>query len=161
MLIVSKLILQLKMITNNINKDSDDIGSSCGGNGGSTNNKKNLKEFVHLEDKILIKHSIGVNSDNYLLKKSNNKKLQFSLFKLNNIFYVNINSEHIIDYRKFTCIQKITTKNNDLIVKNSYIGELIIPNCDIDLIQKSLVIMSDWMKKKKTWYNDIIYWIFN
>lgn len=120
-----------------------------------------ITEFIETDGKILIKHFNGVNTDNYILKKSSGKRLQFSLFKLNGIYYVNINGEHIIDYRKFINIQSIinNSENNSICIKNIYIGKLTIQECDTELFQKALEIMAKWIKQRKTWYSELLYWI--
>jgi hypothetical protein len=67
----------------------------------------------------------------------------------------------ILDYKKFINIQSIMTHNNDIKIKNIFIGELILQNCDVDIIQKSLSIMAEWIKRKSWWLSDLMYYFFN
>ena len=126
------------------------------------NNKGDITtEFKECDGKILVKHFAGINTDNFVIKKFNGKKLEFSFFKLNGVYYININGQHIIDYKKFINIQSIMTHNNDIKIKNIFIGELILQNCDVDIIQKSLSIMAEWIKRKSWWLSDLMYYFFN
>lgn len=121
-------------------------------------NKTNVQRET---DKIIIRHFSGINTENFQLKKANGKKIQFNIFKLNGIYYVNINGEHMMDYRKFINIQSIINDNDDVKIQNVYIGEIKIENCDIDLVKKALVVMAEWMKKNVSWLNYIMYIIFH
>lgn len=118
-------------------------------------------EFKECDGKILVKHFSGINSENFIVKKKNGKKLEFSFCKLNGIYYININGHHMIDYKKFTNIQSIITCENDVKISNIYIGDILLQNCDVDIVHKSLLVMNDWIKSKTKWYNDILYYIFN
>jgi hypothetical protein len=135
-------------------------------------------EFKECDGRLIIKQYAGVNTDNFVIKKMDGKKLSFSFFKINGIHYININGEHIIDYRKFTNIQQIskveetipktsedgqseTIKINSIKVKNGFIGDLMIHNCDPEMFQKALNIMSKYMKNKNSYYSDFIYFMFN
>lgn len=121
----------------------------------------NVTEFKESDGKILIKHFSGTNTDNFIIKKFNGKRLDFCFFKLNGIFYININGCHIIDYKNFIHIQHISQKEQNVSIKNSYIGEIILIDCDVDMVHKALTIMSDWIKSKQSMLNDIIYYVFN
>lgn len=132
-------------------------------------------EFKECEGRLIIKQYAGVNTDNFVIKKMDGKKIGFSFFKINGIHYININGEHIIDYRKFTNIQQISrieeiieSKNeteertiSSIKVKNGFIGDLIIHNCDPEMFQKALNIMSKYMKNKNSYYSDFIYFMMN
>jgi uncharacterized protein YlaI len=131
-------------------------------------NKKGIDttEFKECEDRLIIKQYSGVNSDNFVIKKMDGKKLSFSFFKINGIYYVNINGDHIIDYRRFINIQQISkSKEGDheiLKVKNGYIGDITLYNCDPEIFKKALDIMATYMKNKnKGIVNDLIYFIFH
>ena len=52
-------------------------------------------EFKESDGKLIVKQFSGTNTDNFIIKKFNNKRLEFSVFKLNGIYYININSFHI------------------------------------------------------------------
>jgi len=118
-----------------------------------TNTKEKLGE-------IIFKQYSGLNTENFVFRKTNDKNLHISLFKLNGIYYININGEHIIDYKRFKNIQCISQIENHVLIKNSYIGQLKISNCDIDLFKKSLFVLAEWMKKKTSFVNDFFYYLF-
>ena len=126
-------------------------------------------EFKECEGKLIIKQYSGINSDNFVIKKYNGKKINFSFFKLNGIYYVNINGEHIIDYKRFINIQQIskiepTLENpieNAIKIKNGYIGDIIIYNCDPEIFQKTLSVMASYMKNKNSYMSDFIYFAFH
>lgn len=126
------------------------------------NNKNgNVTEFKESDGKIIVKQFSGTNTENFIIKKFNGKRLEFSFFKLNNVYYVNINGYHIIDYKHFINIQHITKVEEDVKIKNHYIGEILIKDCDIDIVHRALTIMSDWIKSKQNTINDIMYYIFH
>lgn len=127
------------------------------------NNKgQKTTEFKEYEGKLIIKQYTGINSENFVIKKFDGKKISFSFFKLNGIYYVNINGEHVIDYRKFINIQQISKIDNDSIkLKNLYIGEIIIHNCDPEMFYKALSTMYDYMKIKSNYISDFMYFIFH
>ena len=55
----------------------------------------------------------------------------------------------------------ILLKDQNVSIKNSFIGEFILLDCDVDMIYKALTVMSDWIKTKKSIFNDLVYYIFN
>lgn len=118
-----------------------------------------IAEFKELDGKILIKQFSGINTDNFVLKKYNDIRFEFSFFKLNGIYYINLCGHHIIDYKKFIHIQKISQVDQNVIIKNAYFGDILIPYCDIDLVKKALVVMNKWMKSKSSIFKDILYYI--
>lgn len=118
-------------------------------------------EFKESDGKMLVKHFSGTNTDNFIIKKFNNKRLEFSFFKLNGIYYININSYHIIDYKRFINIEHITKEDENVKIKNPFIGDILLLNCDVDIVYKALQIMADWMKNKKSIFRDIIYFLFH
>jgi hypothetical protein len=119
-------------------------------------------EFKECEGHLIIKHFTGINTDNFIIKKLDGKKLCFSFFKVNGVHYVNINGEHIIDYKRFTSIQFITKLSDSSIkIINTFIGELILENCDTEMFQKALSIMSKHMKGKSSYFGDLMYLLFN
>ena len=126
-------------------------------------NSKNgdVTEFKESDGKIIVKQFSGTNTENFIIKKFNGKRLEFSFFKLNNIYYININGHHIIDYKHFINIQHITKIEEDVKIKNPYIGEILLKDCDIDIVHRALTIMSDWIKSKQNTINDIMYYIFH
>ena len=100
-------------------------------------------------------------TDNFIIKKFNNKRLEFSFFKLNGIYYININSFHIIDYKRFINIEHITKEDENVRIKNPFIGDILLLNCDVDIVYKALRIMADWMKNKKSIFRDFLYFLFH
>lgn len=118
-------------------------------------------EFKESDGKLLVKHFSGTNTDNFIIKKFNNKRLEFSFFKLNGIYYININSYHIIDYKRFINIDHIIKEDDNVRIKNFYIGDILLLNCDVDIVYKALQIMADWMKSKKSIFRDILYFLFH
>jgi len=117
--------------------------------------------FKESDDKIITTHFTGKNTDNFIIKKNDGKKLEFSFFKLNGIYYINLNGHHIIDYKKFVIIQQITRINSDVKLKNAFIGDIILQDCDIDIVHKALQVMDNWMKNKKSFFFDLLYHLFN
>ena len=130
------------------------IDSHSGKNG-------DITELKESDGKIMIKHFCGTNTDNFIIKKFNGKKLEFCFFKLNGIYYININGCHIFDYKNFIHIQHISQKEENVSIKNSFIGEFMLLDCDVDMVYKALTIMAEWIKTKKSIINDLVYYIFN
>ncbi len=122
-------------------------------------------EFKETDGKMIIKQFAGVSTDNFIVKKYNGRKLEFSFFKLNGVYYVSLNGQHIVDYRKFVHIQYVSNiisgDCTDVKLKNPYFGEIVLTNCDAEVMQKSLEVMSNWMKSKRWWFSDIVYYIFS
>lgn len=120
---------------------------------------EDITEFKETDGKIVIKHFTGLNTDNYILKKQN-KKLEFSFFKINGIYYINLNGNHIIDYKKFANgIQQISNLENHVIIRNLYFGEILLSDCDTEIVYKALKIMKDWMKERTSLLKNIWYYI--
>ena len=120
-----------------------------------------ITEFKECDGKILIKQFSGLNTDNFIIKKFNGKRLEFSFFKLNGVYYININGCHIIDYKHFIDILHISKDESNVKIKNRSIGDMILIDCDVDIVHKSLTVMSDWMKSKQNTFNDFMYYIFH
>jgi hypothetical protein len=118
-------------------------------------------EFKESDGKLIVKQFSGTNTDNFIIKKFNNKRLEFSFFKLNGIYYININSFHIIDYKRFINIEHITKEDENVRIKNPFIGDILLLNCDVDIVYKALRIMADWMKNKKSIFRDFLYFLFH
>lgn len=118
-------------------------------------------EFKECDGKILIKHFSGLNCENFVVKKYNGKKLEFSLFKLNGVYYVNLNGHHIIDYKKFVNIQYITNSGEDVKMRNPFFGEIVLKGCDVEVVQKAMTVMASEMKKRSSWFSEVLYLIFH
>ena len=112
--------------------------------------------------KIFIKQYSGVNTDNFVISKSDGKKISFSFFIMNSIYYINLNGEHIMDYHKFMNIKKFSYNviDNSLKIHNHHFGTIIIPNCDVDIFKKALSEMVNWMKNKTSLFSNFLYYIF-
>jgi len=118
-------------------------------------------EFKESDGKLLVKQFSGINTENFIIKKFNNKRLEFSFFKLNGIYYININGFHIIDYKRFINIEHIIKEDENVKIKNPLIGDILLLNCDVDIVYKALQIMADWMKSKKSIVRDFLYFLFH
>jgi hypothetical protein len=126
-----------------------------------TSKNGDITEFKECDGKILIKQFSGLNTDNFVIKKFNGKRFEFSFFRLNGVYYVNINGCHIIDYKHFINIQHISKVDEDVKIKNPYIGEIRLINCDVDMVHKGLTVMSDWMKSKQNVFSELMYYMFH
>lgn len=113
------------------------------------------------ESRILIKYFTGLNTNNWILKKYNGHRIEFSFFKINGILYINLNNYHIIDYRKFIKLSSIIQKEETVIIKNNYIGEISLDNCDTDLFKHALKIMNDWQQQNISLWSYFSYFIFS
>lgn len=124
-------------------------------------------ELKENDGKLIIKQYSGINSDNFVIKKFDGKKLSFSFFKINGIHYISINGDHIIDYKRFINIQQVSKVEIDaetqvptIKIKNGYIGDILIYNCDTEIFQKALNIMSKYMKNKHSYITDFMHFMF-
>lgn len=120
-----------------------------------------ITEFKECDGKILVKHFSGLNTENFIIKKFNGKRLEFSFFKLNSVYYININGYHIVDYNHFINIQHISKVDENVKIKNTSIGDILLIDCDIDMLYKALTVMTDWMKSKQNVFSEIMYYIFH
>lgn len=133
-----------------------------------TKNKhgEDTTELKQNDGRFIIQQYSGLNTDNFVIKKIDGQRLNFSFFKINGIYYVNINGEHIIDYKRFINIQQISMVEveqfkTSIKIRNGSIGDLIIHNCDAEMFLKSLNIMQKHMKNKSSYYNDFMYLMFH
>jgi hypothetical protein len=120
-----------------------------------------ITEFKESDGKILVKHFSGLNTDNFIIKKFNGKRLEFSFFKINGVYYININGYHIVDYKHFINIQHVSKIDENVKIKNISIGDILLIDCDIDMFYKALTIMSEWMKVKQSIFSELMYYIFH
>lgn len=123
---------------------------------------ENILLLTEHSDKVIIQQYTGRNTENFKLM-SNNCTLTLSIFKLNHIWYININGHNILDYKQFIRFQRIETQNDNIKIYNSYIGDLVIKNCNICLFQKGIKIVSNWMKQNHSTsiWNDFLYFFFH
>ena len=123
-----------------------------------------ISKIVSFDDhgKLIIKQYTGINTDNFLITKHDGKRISFSFFTMNGIYYINLNGEHVMDYNKFIRIKKISYNTNDNILKisHTHFGDIYIQNCDVIVFKKALHEMNVWMKNKKSILSNILYYIF-
>lgn len=126
----------------------------------SFKNKKgdDTTEFQECDGRMIIKQYSGINTENFVVKKMDGKQLKFSFFKINGIHYIDINGEHIIDYKRFVHIQQISNvKDLDGVkIKNSIVGDIVIHNCDTEIFRKSLDVMQRHMKIKSNFFSEFV-----
>jgi hypothetical protein len=124
---------------------------------------ENILLLTEKSDKIIIQQYSGRNTENFKLITTKHT-LILSLFKLNRVWYININGYNILDYKQFVRFHKIETSNENTIkIYNNYTGDLSIPNCNIALFQKGIKIISNWMKYShpNSLWNDFMYFFFH
>ena len=110
---------------------------------------------------MLVNRYSGTNTDCFILTKWNDKKLKLSITKINGIYYLMINGEHMADYRKFTNIDSISQIGEDVLLKNPYLGDITIRDCDTDIVKKGLEIVERFMGKKSWWVYDVLYYVLH
>ena len=132
-------------------------------NGESSTQLQSIENDKHKHKKLIIKQYCGVNTDNFIISKIDGKKLIFGIFTINGIYYINLNGEHIIDYNKFIHINKISynAEQNCLKITNNNFGEIYISNCDLDIFNKAMIEISNYMKHKTSLLSNIFYYIFS
>lgn len=125
----------------------------------------NIYELTDTDDnKIIIKHYSGINTDNYEIKRVNDNemKLWFTFSKINNIIYVIINNEHMIEYKKFIRIEQISAINEyDTKIRIRDIGDIKLKNCTSDMVKKALEIMEGYYSKRRSYIRDLMDIIFS
>ena len=132
---------------------------------GVTSSGDTISKIRSFDDngKIFIKQYSGVNTDNFVISKADGKKVSFSFFTTNGIYYINLNCEHIMDYNKFINIKKFSynTTENYLKISNNHFGDIYVHNCDVDIFKKALIEMASWMKNKTSFVSNLLYYIFS
>jgi hypothetical protein len=132
---------------------------------GVTSSGDTISKIRSFDDngKIFIKQYSGVNTDNFVISKADGKKVSFSFFTTNGIYYINLNGEHIMDYNKFINIKKFSynTTENYLKISNNHFGDIYVHNCDVDIFKKALIEMASWMKNKTSFVSNLLYYIFS
>jgi len=135
-----------------------------------SNKGEDITEFKETDGKLVVKHFLGLNTDNYVLKKSDGKNLSFSFFKINGIYYINLNGCHIIDYKKFISgIKQISDESetdkevkntfNNVVLKHAYFGQIKLRNCDVEMCYKAITLMKESMKGKITFWKNVYYYL--
>lgn len=122
-----------------------------------------VTESREREGKVLIKQYSGINSDNFIVRKhDSDTQIKFSFFKLNGIRYVNINGEHILDYKRFTNIQQVSNlpEGGGIKVRNSHFGDIIIRDCDVEIFEKAVKVMAEHTAQSSGYVSDLLYYMF-
>jgi hypothetical protein len=115
-------------------------------------------QIVDNKKSLNVKQYKSYNSNVVLITKD---KLQLKLnyYKLNNIVYVNVNGEHLFDFKILLLIDWTSNINNDdtthLCIKHSKLGEIIIKNCNVEMFQKGLHVINEWVNKNKNFFKDL------
>ena len=90
--------------------------------------------------------------------------MKLSYYKLNGIFFVNINGENLFDFKTLLLIDSVKCiVENDvsiIIIKNSSLGEIRIKNCDLEIFQKAIHFLNTWVKKNKNYIRDLLNALF-
>lgn len=118
------------------------------------------KDFHVIEHKkgIHVKQYKSYNS-NVLLLTKDNLKIKFNYYKLNSIVFININGEHLFDFKVLLLIDMLTNISNidstNLSIKHSKLGEIIIQNCNVEMFEKGICIINEWVEKNKNFFKDL------
>lgn len=125
----------------------------------SKNNLDNL-EIGNFDGKILTTQSSSINSDKWCLVSSNKNQIEFTISKINNIFYIIINGLHVIDYKQFIIHSIILPPNNtnNTIHVDGKFGKINVDNCDTHLFKKMTEIIHDTMKTRITTFYNLCYY---
>jgi hypothetical protein len=125
------------------------------------NNKKGSAsaQLNEGDGKFVIQSYSGINTDCYVVKNVNGKYIKFAFFKMNGSYYVALNQEHICDYKKFVYIDKISQEEDDVLIKNTLLGNIKLSDCDIETFQKALKVMHEYMKPRRNFFKDFIEFI--
>jgi len=130
--------------------------------GQSVTQLQSFENNKNANKKLIIKQYSGINTDNFIISKPDGKKISFGFFLINGIHYINLNGEHIIDYNKFIHIKKFSYNPTDnyLKITSTHFGDIFIQNCDVDIFNKALVEMANYMKNKTSILSNLLYYIF-
>lgn len=122
-------------------------------------------------NKVYTKEYIGVNTENrtgtqnYTLFKfidsKHKMKLHFMLYKIQSRHYININNQHLLELDKFLLIKSIISHSDTVCMVNSHIGELVIENCDLDLVNKCISIVEKYRQDNPKTLFDYIEYLFS
>lgn len=118
--------------------------------------KEKIIEIKEIDGNIYIKQLCGANCEKFTIKK-NKLKIECGIFKLNGVKYVNINGNIIMEATKMIEIEYMTNYCNNVLIRNKYVGEIVINNCDVEMLQKMLGIIE--AKTKKTFDEKIKHFI--
>ena len=128
-------------------------------------NENNINENnINDENSIYSKHFTGHNCENLIIKQGN-LKIHFSYYRINGMYFVNINNENVFDFKRLLFIdwmrnEKSENNNCDLKIQNSNFGEIIIPNCNVKIFEKGIKEIHQWIKKQSNLIKDIYNFVF-
>ncbi len=98
-------------------------------------------------------------NSNVLVLTKNNLKVKFNYYKLNGIVFININGDHLFDFKTLLLIDMLENiKEEDktnLSIKHSRLGEIKIKNCNVEIFEKGLCIINEWIEKNKNFFKDL------
>lgn len=102
--------------------------------------------------------------EQYIIANNKGQKVILIFFKLNGIFYININKYMTIDLKRFLHIEHVlhdiynnTNTNTNIAIKTVYVGTLILQNCDMNLAHKMLEFIEKWNEKNCDWWYNLKY----
>jgi hypothetical protein len=116
-------------------------------------------EIIEMGDNILLRHTTGVNSENYILAQQNGLQVKFSVVDIEGMYYVSINNEHVLDYKKFMLFECVKNIGRDTVIEYVYTDDIVIKNCNVFLIHKMIDILQDNLKKKIGMFYNIKYYM--
>ena len=109
-------------------------------------------ETIDLQAGILIRYTSGLNSENYVAAKQSGLQIKFSIVLIEGTYYIGINGEHLVDYKKFVTFKNIeqdNTREHPSVRIRWGQGECIVLNmCDTELMNVMIHKIQDVMKSK-------------
>lgn len=122
--------------------------------------KNNIQEIKETDGELYIKNYTIKNVEHYIIRKRD-KKLKIACTKINGIIYITINGDYILDYKKILFYNKIEIKNNICYITNPITGDIQIPNCDLEIINKAFELMDIYHKKQKSVLENLLSFILH
>lgn len=105
--------------------------------------------------------------EKYVIANKKGQRVTLVFFKLNGIYYININRYITIDLKRFLYIEYIVTQetpdisNENIEIKTMYDQTLKLLNCDISLAHKMLDFIEKWNYRNCNWWYNLKYHITN
>lgn len=116
-------------------------------------------ETIELGENVLSRHTSGYNSDNYTLAQQNGSQVKFSVVKIESMYYVSINNEYVLDYKKFMMFDRISYTGKDTVIYYMYMPCIVVKGCDVSMVNKMISILQDNIKQKIGFLYNIKYYI--
>ena len=114
------------------------------------------------EDFEIIKDGVGISvkqyksyNSNVLILSKNDLRIKFNYYKINNKIFININGEHLFEFKVLIGIDMLSNKDKTLIIKHGKLGEIIIKDCDIELFEKGMMIINEWVGKNRSYIKEL------